>query len=140
MGKKGFVAKFVTKPQASAPGRPSALRDTRVVYRGDNLEQLAKPALTLPKGLPDGRVKLTYVDPAPVSEVELPFNYKVFWGETKEKRSFEERHASTQAYIDFLRPRYVQLARVLKNADSFYYHCDWHATVAVEQTSAWDRV
>ena len=102
---------------AAAPavpsGRPSALLDTRVVYCGDNLEQLAK--------LPPACVDLIYIDP--------PFNsnrnYEVFWGETKEKRAFEDRHASTQAYIDYMRPRCVELARVLKKTGSFYYHCDW---------------
>jgi len=52
--------------------RPSALVDTRVVYCGENLEQLKK--------LPDECVDLIYIDP--------PFNsnrnYEVFWGETKE--------------------------------------------------------
>jgi len=129
MGKK---ASSKSKVQGSAPtdrasadaaalasarrARPSALLDTRVIYCGDNLEQLAK--------LPDACVDLIYIDP--------PFNsnrnYEVFWGETKEKRSFEDRHASTQAYIDYMRPRCQQLARVLKNTDSFYYHCDWHAS------------
>jgi adenine specific DNA methylase Mod len=52
----------------------------------------------------------------------------VFWGETKEKRAFEDRHASTQAYIEFMRPRCVEMARVLKKTGSFYYHCDWHAS------------
>ncbi|MCC6284933.1 MAG: restriction endonuclease [Phycisphaerales bacterium] len=104
-------------PSASpGPGRPSSLIDTRVIYCGDNLEQLAR--------LPDACVDLIYIDP--------PFNsnrnYEVFWGETKEKRSFEDRHASTQAYIDYMRPRCVQLARVLKKTGSFYYHCDWHAS------------
>jgi site-specific DNA-methyltransferase (adenine-specific) len=96
--------------------RPSALVDTRVVYCGDNLEELCK--------LPDGCVDLIYIDP--------PFNsnrnYEVFWGETKEKRAFADRHASTAAYIDFMRPRCVELARVLKKTGSFYYHCDWHAS------------
>jgi hypothetical protein len=63
------------------PGKPSSLLDTRVIYCGDNLEQLAK--------LPDHCVDLIYIDP--------PFNsnrnYEVFWGETKEKRAFEDRHA-----------------------------------------------
>ena len=36
-------------------GRPSSLLDTRVVYCGDNLEQLAK--------LPDRCVDLIYIDP-----------------------------------------------------------------------------
>ena len=96
--------------------RPSALVDTRVIYCGDNLDQLPK--------LPDGCIDLIYIDP--------PFNsnrnYEVFWGETKEKRAFEDRHASTQAYIDFMRPRCVELHRVLKKTGSFYYHCDWHAS------------
>ena len=91
------------------PGRPSALVDTRVIYCGDNLEQLRK--------LPDACVDLVYIDP--------PFNsnrnYEVFWGETKERRAFEDRHASTQAYIDYMRPRCVELARVLKRTGSFRY-------------------
>jgi DNA modification methylase len=97
-------------------GKPSSLVDTRVVYCGDNIEQLKK--------LPDACVDLIYIDP--------PFNsnrnYEVFWGETKEKRAFEDRHTSTKAYIDFMRPRCVQLHRVLKKTGSFYYHCDWHAS------------
>src|SRR5687767_2023985 len=80
-------------PAGAAAGRPSAVIDTRVIYCGDNLEQLAK--------LPDRCVDLIYIDP--------PFNsnrnYEVFWGETKERRAFEDRHASTQAYIDYMRPR-----------------------------------
>ena len=106
----------VLQDEAKPGGHPSALLDTRVVYCGDNLEQLRK--------LPDKCVDLIYIDP--------PFNsnrnYEVFWGETKEKRAFEDRHASTAAYIDFMRPRCVELARVLKKTGSFYYHCDWHAS------------
>ena len=105
------------KEDAPKPAaRPSSLVDTRVIYCGDCLEQLRK--------LPDACVDLIYIDP--------PFNsnrnYEVFWGETKEKRAFEDRHASTQAYIEFMRPRCVELARVLKPTGSFYYHCDWHAS------------
>jgi 16S rRNA G966 N2-methylase RsmD len=101
MAKKGTTGKTTTKSTTETPatGRPSALLDTRVVYCGDNLEQLAKPALSLSNGLPDTCVDLIYIDP--------PFNsnrnYEVFWGETKEKRAFEDRHASTQAYIDYMR-------------------------------------
>jgi DNA modification methylase len=107
---------MTTDVPAKAAGKPSALVDTRVIYCGDNLEQLKK--------LPDACIDLIYIDP--------PFNsnrnYEVFWGETKEKRAFEDRHASTQAYIEFMRPRCVELARVLKKTGSFYYHCDWHAS------------
>lgn len=90
--------------------------ETKIIYCGDCLDQLPK--------LAEASVDLIYIDP--------PFNsnrdYEVFWGETKEKRSFEDRHASTAAYIDYMRPRCVQLARVLKATGSFYYHCDWHAS------------
>ncbi len=100
----------------SPSAKSSPLLDTRVIYCGDNLEQLRK--------LPDACVDLIYIDP--------PFNsnrnYEVFWGETKEKRAFADRHASTQAYIEFMRPRCVELHRVLKKTGSFYYHCDWHAS------------
>jgi len=112
--KKRGRKKADAKPKGR--GKSSALVDTRVIYCGDNLEQLSK--------LPDNCVDLIYIDP--------PFNsnrnYEVFWGETKEKRSFEDRHASTQAYIEFMRPRCEQLHRVLKKTGSFYYHCDWHAS------------
>jgi len=98
------------------PTKPSAVIDTRVIYCGDNLDQLRK--------LPDACVDLIYIDP--------PFNsnrnYEVFWGETKEKRSFEDRHESTKAYIEYMRPRCIELQRVLKKTGSFYYHCDWHAS------------
>jgi len=83
--------------KAAQVARPSALVDTRVIYCGDNLDQLKK--------FPDECIDLIYIDP--------PFNsnrnYEVFWGETKEKRAFEDRHASTQAYIDFMRPRCVKI-------------------------------
>jgi hypothetical protein len=86
------------KEDAPKPaGRPSSLVDTRVIYCGDCLDQLRK--------LPDACVDLIYIDP--------PFNsnrnYEVFWGETKEKRAFADRHASTQAYIEFMRPRCVEM-------------------------------
>jgi DNA modification methylase len=112
MGKK----KVIKSEMTAGVGRASAVVDTRVIYCGDNLEQLRK--------LPEGCIDLSYIDP--------PFNsnrnYEVFWGETREKRAFEDRHDSTQAYIDFMRPRCEQLHRVLKKTGSFYYHCDWHAS------------
>ena len=79
------MSQLTTAPAAGesvAPaGRPSSFIDTRIIYCGDNLAQLRK--------LPDACVDLIYIDP--------PFNsnrnYEVFWGETKEKRAFEDRHA-----------------------------------------------
>ncbi|HEV7926214.1 MAG TPA: hypothetical protein VGR14_12710 [Verrucomicrobiae bacterium] len=86
-----MAKKSDAKPDVAARLKSSALVDTRVIYCGDNLEQLVK--------LPDACIDLIYIDP--------PFNsnrnYEVFWGETREKRSFDDRHASTQAYIGFMR-------------------------------------
>ena len=66
--------------------KPSALLDTRAIYCGDNMEQLKK--------LPPTCVDLIYIDP--------PFNsnrnYEVFWGETKGKRAFEDRHENTRTW------------------------------------------
>jgi len=99
-----------------AKSAPKPAVDTEIIYCGNNLDKLPE--------LPDRCADLIYIDP--------PFNsnrnYEVFWGESKEKRAFEDRHESTKAYIDFMRPRCVELARVLKPAGSFYYHCDWHAS------------
>src|ERR1035437_6976011 len=110
-------------PQAAA--RPSALLDTRVVYCGDNLEQLAK--------LPDDPCRTGQcwglpreITPRATTSHRL---HRISWGETKEQRAFEDRHENTKAYPATAgRPRCVQLARVLKQTGSFYYHCDWHAS------------
>ena len=91
--------------------KPSALLDTRVVYCGDNLEQLAK--------LPDACVDLIYIDPPFNSNRNYgPCRTGQFWGfpreimprattphrlnpisrgESKEKRAFEDRHENTKA-------------------------------------------
>src|SRR5271166_1887388 len=92
---------------APKAGKPSSVIDTRVIYCGDNLERRKK--------LPDGCVDPIYIDPLFNSNR----NYEVFWGETKERRSFEDRHESTHAYIEFMRPRCVEMGRVLKNSGSF---------------------
>jgi len=73
-------------------GKPSALLDTRVIYCGDNVEQLAK--------LAPACVDLIYIDPSG-EEIEQSFNsnrnYEVLSGRTKEKRTFGDRHESTRA-------------------------------------------
>ena len=119
---------------ASSAGRPSPLLDTRIVHCGDCLDPLHK--------LHDACVDLIYIDP--------PFNsnrnYEVFWGELSEPRAqasgflvhFEDRHAGTQAYIEYMRPRCAELARVLKKTGSLYYHCDWHAGYCLA-ARAWRR-
>ncbi|HUO06783.1 MAG TPA: hypothetical protein VM008_00485 [Phycisphaerae bacterium] len=72
-------------PPAAKAGKPSSLLDTRGVYCSDYVEQLAN--------LPDACIHLIHFDPPFNSNL----NYEVFWGETNEKRSFDDPHASTQA-------------------------------------------
>ncbi len=117
MAKKGTKGNDAAEPKPQAapaptarPGKPSSLLDTRVIYCGDNLEQLKK--------LPDRCVDLIYPSAeaqpqrtisrqalrrvaAISSALNRAPNSEVFWGETKEKHSFEDRHASTQAYIEY---------------------------------------
>lgn len=101
---------------ARRPGQSLSFVPTQTIFCGDNLVQVQR--------LPAESVDLVYIDP--------PFNsnrnYEVFWGEDQERRAFDDRHASTRAYIEYMRPRCVELARVLKKTGSFYYHCDWHAS------------
>jgi len=90
--------------------------ETSIIYCGDCLTRL--------KNLPDGCIDLIYIDP--------PFNsnrnYEVFWGDTKERRAFEDRFGDAEHYVNWMTPRLIQLARTLKHTGSFYYHCDWHAS------------
>jgi hypothetical protein len=125
-------------------GKPSSLLDTRVVYCGDNLEQLAK--------LPDACIDLIYIDPPSNSNYIAPglpgvtskTNRRIHSqnktiaksnplhphksSPNKRECSFEDHHASTQAYINYMRPRYVQIPPSSKRTGSFYRHCDWHAS------------
>jgi hypothetical protein len=97
-----------------APAKPSALVDTRVIYCGDrrsrflSLEQLQK----LPPACVD---RITIAPPFHSNRnYEGPSRTGIIWSETKEKRAFEDRHESTRAYIDYMCPRCVEMARVLK--------------------------
>jgi hypothetical protein len=108
--------------------------DPRIIYCAECLHQ--------PRKLPDAcvdRLHLWRRLPAgelPTGEPNSHRNYEFFQAALSEPerqraglpRAFEDRHASTPAYIDYMRPRCVDLARVLKQSRSFYYHRDWHAT------------
>jgi T5orf172 domain-containing protein len=70
--------------------KASALVDTRVIYCGDDFDQLRK--------LPEGCVNLIYIDPPFNSNRNYEKNVSPArtWGETKEKRTFEDRQGSTR--------------------------------------------
>lgn len=91
--------------------------ETGVLYCNDNLERLL--------ALPDSSVDLIYLDPPFFSNRV----YEVIWGDEAEVRSFEDRWAGgIQNYIDWMKPRLVELHRVLKPTGSLYLHCDPNAS------------
>ncbi len=118
---KGRDSESIAK--APAAGKPSSLLDTRVVYCGlrraqssrDNLEQLAK--------LPDKCVDLIYIDPPCNSNR----NYEVFWARRR-KTDPSKTDTPAPGIHRVHAARCVEMARVLKNSGSFYFHCDWHAS------------
>ena len=118
MAKKARLAAPAAPPAIStdaAPprvGRPSALLDTRVVYCGDNLEQLAK--------LPDACVDLIYIDPPFNSNRTIEERGEVFWGETKEKRSFADRRNAGIRHINECGTRAYRLRPFLSPTLSRY--------------------
>ena len=107
--------------------KPSALVDTRVICCGDNLDQLRdnSPALQgwvmgieMP-GVPAG-TKERFCRPSGTFSIWVPrFPALKRWAIFK---------ATTRAYICYMRPRCVEMARVLRKTGSFYCNCDWHAS------------
>ena len=74
--------------------------------------------------MPSESVDLIYLDP--------PFftnrQYEVLWGDSADKRSFDDRWAGgINHFLAWLTPRVDQMHRVLKPSGSLYLHCDWHA-------------
>ncbi len=110
-------SKRPVKPKVSQASRLRLARvvDTRILYRGDCLRQLAN--------IPDGVVDLIYIDP--------PFHsgrtHEVLFEDPNEVRAFQDHHGSIDDYIAYMRPRCVELFRVLNPHGTFYFHCDWHA-------------
>lgn len=119
-----------------ASSRPSALLDTRIIYCGDGLDRSEPRPSGSGSWLPDACVDSLYLwHRFPSGESISNRNDDVFWGGLSEPRpsgsgfirAFKDRHASTAAYIDTMRPRCVELARVLKKTGGFYNPCDKHA-------------
>lgn len=88
-----------------------------VIYSGDNLTWL--------KQFPNKLVDLIYLDPPFFSNK----HYEVIFNDGEEIRSFEDRwKGGINHYIEWMKERIFELHRVLKDAGSFYLHCDWHAS------------
>lgn len=85
---------------------PTTFQTLPKVYFGDNLSILSE--------MPDGSVNLVYTDP--------PFNT----GESQTDRdiSYSDAFGDTEAYLDFLRPRFEEVHRVLHPMGSLFFHID----------------
>jgi len=92
---------------------------TNVIYRGDCIYMDDDDIF------PDNSVDLIYLDPPFSSNKNYSANYRDSSGV---KMSFDDMwKGKLEAYIDYMRPRLVQMKRVLKPTGSIYYHCDYHA-------------
>lgn len=79
---------------------------TPKIYCGDNLSILS--------GIPDGSVNLVYTDP--------PFNTGA--SQNGHGISYADDFGDTEAYLDFLRPRFKEVHRVLHPTGSLFFHID----------------
>jgi DNA modification methylase len=90
-------------------GHPGLQPPDRLVC-GDNVDALA--------ALPDASVDLVYVDPP-------------FGTETARRGSgglaFDDRPGGLSSYLHWLRPRLIQMRRVLLDHGSLFVHLDWRA-------------
>jgi DNA modification methylase len=90
------------------------------LIHGDCLEALRE--------LPTESVDLIYLDPPFFTNKQ----YEVLWGDSAEKRSFDDRWAGgINHFLEWLYNRVKEMYRVLKPTGSFYLHCDWHANAYI---------
>ena len=71
------------------------------------------------RALPDGCCELIYADP--------PFNSNRMVGPTKRHRAtFDDRHGEgVRGFLDFLKPRVMEMHRLLSPTGCLYVHLDW---------------
>jgi len=106
---------------------------TNVLYYGDNLE-------VMHKYIPDNSIDLIYIDPPFFSSKA----YEVIYGDTKEKRMFEDRwKGDVYHFVSWMEPRLAQMHRVLKPTGTLFVHLDWHAAhyikVALDKIFGYDH-
>jgi DNA modification methylase len=85
------------------------------------------------RDLPDASVDLAYLDP--------PFNTGK--AQTADAGSYNDRWPDITTYLDFIRPRIVQVHRLLKSTGSILLHCDWrtcsHLRLMLDEVFGEDR-
>ena len=118
----------IPPPPCPAPCNPPPTVETGLIHHGDNLDVLPR--------FPDDCIDLIYVDPpfhtnrvrrAKGAGTANAVKANVCKANAGKANAFDDRFDSVRAYIDFMRPRCEQLARVLKPTGSLYHHCDHHA-------------
>ena len=74
-------------------------------------------------------VDLCYIDPPFYSQK----TYEVIWGNSFEKRSFDDRFLGDVNYFahKWLKPKIDLIKKVLKPKGSIFVHCDWHANYKI---------
>jgi DNA modification methylase len=94
---------------------------------------LAADCLDVLRDLPAGTVDLCYADP--------PFNT----GRLISARAgaYDDRWNDLSTYLEFMRPRLCEVARVLKSTGSLLLHCDWrtchHLRLMLDEIFGADR-
>ena len=101
---------------------------TNVLYYGDNLE-------VMHRHIDDNSIDLIYIDPPFFSSKA----YEIIYGDTKEKRMFEDRwKGDVYHYVNWMEPRLALMREKLKPTGTIYVHLDWHAVYYVK--IAMDRI
>lgn len=91
--------------------------DTNKIYRGDCLDILRQ--------FPDESVDMIYADPPFFTQKK---HGEVIWGDQYELSAYDDRwKGGIRHFIRDLKPRLVEMHRVLKPDGSLYLHCDYHA-------------
>ena len=81
------------------------------------IELLHGDCLEAMKKLPNNCIDLCYADPP-------------FFTQSKRKSrvtEFNDKWASLEEYVCWIKDRVKEIYRLLINTGSFYFHCDWHA-------------
>lgn len=85
------------------------------IIKGDCLDVMAS--------LPSNHVHLVYLDPPFFTQKNHSLKSK-----TLEAYEFEDKWASIQDYIEFLRIRLIEIKRIMRDDASIFFHCDRHAS------------
>ncbi len=76
------------------------------------------------RALPDSCIQLIYADPPFFTNREFSHLY----GDSRESIFSDVWYDGLEGYMSWLRPRLVEMRRLLKESGTVYLHLDWHAS------------